>query len=298
MRLIALLPLLLLFSSCHLISPSPTAPPAPESATPLTDDAAPQPVALSPEAIERLNRFAFWLDAFLPIHQDDVALTAHGFTLSEGEVAAALARHQGDPATFRRKLDEELMLLRFLEKGHLPDSDLFLHDARVVIRSRLADLVLEALRARQPITSEELQAAYEARRSEFTQPERIRIRMIQVETREEAEEILLRLDEGTIDFRQAAQERSTHESRFEGGELDEFTPGTYNPEFEAVAIALEPGRRALHVSPSGVFIIEKISHAAPSVTPIEQVRPLLLEELEARRRSEIIQSVRTSLGAP
>ncbi|MCC5875874.1 MAG: peptidylprolyl isomerase, partial [Candidatus Sumerlaeia bacterium] len=133
-------------------------------------------------------------------------------------------------------------------------------------------------------------ALYEDRREEFAQPERVRVRIVLLEGLDEAEEVLQLLEEGA-DFRRLAQERSIHESRIEGGELEEFRRGTFNEDFEEAAFSLDPGELTLVTTGAGTFVMEKVSHVAASYTPFDQVRPLLVDELQTQRRELVLQQV-------
>lgn len=260
-------------------------------------------MALPQEIIDQLNRMDFWIRALLPESTDrDVYWESHGYSLSREEYDAALGDFLGEReptpelvSQFHEALEEQFLLLLFLEKGHLEDSERFLGKARVAFRRQMSELVIEKLLGDWEPSQEELHALYDSRRSEFSQPERIRVRIILVEGSEEAEEVLSLL-EGGSDFRQTAMERSIHESRVDGGELEEFQRGTFNEAFESLAFSLEPGERDKVTTGAGTFIIEKVSHIADSYTPFEQVRPLLLRELQDQRREAILFDIRRRIS--
>lgn len=256
-------------------------------------------VALDTETINRLNRMAFWINALVPEETDaEIVWEAHGHSLTRGEYERSLREFldgrepNGDLlAEYHRELETQVQLIRYLEMGHLNDSERLLDRARPALRERMAELVLETLLDDWEPSQSEIQALYDQRRDEFAQPERVRVRIVLLEGLDEAEEVLLLLEEGA-DFRRLAQERSIHESRSEGGELEEFRRGTFNEEFEEAAFSLEPGELALVTTGAGTFVMEKISHVAASYTPLDQVRPMLVEELQTRRREAILDQVR------
>lgn len=100
-----------------------------------------------------------------------------------------------------------------------------------LVITRLTDLLAEQA----AVGEEEVQAAYDA---QFALPE---VSHILVATEAEAQDALARLEAGE-DFAAVASEISIDPgSGVEGGALGALQPGAFVPEFEAAALALEPG---------------------------------------------------------
>lgn len=284
-------------------SRTPVHPPIADAPPPEREAASPRAVAFDRETVSRLNRMASWLILLQPDSAEAPVFEAHGLALSGEEYEAALELFlDGRPpspeeeAAFRARLEEKALLLRLFEEGGLSGEASFALRARQAIHEVLADQILETLAARDPIQPEEVQALYAERRdSDYALPARARVRIIQVETEEEAEELRALLEEEQAEFRTLAQDRSIHESRADGGELPEFTRGTYAEGFEDTVFGMEPGGLALHSGASGIFLIEKMTHIAASYVPLDQVRADLLGELERQRRAEILRKLRQEL---
>ncbi|MCC5874923.1 MAG: hypothetical protein JJU11_01765, partial [Candidatus Sumerlaeia bacterium] len=137
-------------------------------------------VALNPETIERLNRMAFWINALVPEETDaEIVWEAHGHSLTRGEYERTLGdfldgREQTPELVdeYHSKLETQVQLIRYLELGHLEDSDRLLERARPALRERMAELVLEPLMGDWEPSHSDLPALYEHRPQELAQPER------------------------------------------------------------------------------------------------------------------------------
>lgn len=120
----------------------------------------------------------------------------------------------------------------------------------------------------------------------------IRASHILLETKEEAEEILKKLNNGA-DFAELATEYSQDPgSKDNGGDLNFFGPGQMYQEFEDGAYALEVGEISEPIeSPAGWHIIKltDIEELEPFEEKKEEIRQiLLLEKVDIQRADEII----------
>jgi hypothetical protein len=247
---------------------------------------------------------AFWmrlLQAPDDGSEGPAAFEAHGFSVSWREYYVAFGQWANTPGRanaseedFRAHLDEELLLLRYLIDDLARRQPDFAPDSRGPLRTRLAELILDAALRENPVTPADVAAAYQARLAEFSRPEQVRVRIIRVATRDEADALMRALEAGA-DFAELAARHSLDEgSRTRGGELADFARGTYTPEFEQAAFDLNPGRRALANVRSGYIVIEKLAHIPPSVTPLEEVAPALRAELQRERRARFLADLRAA----
>lgn len=112
---------------------------------------------------------------------------------------------------------------------------------RSLIReNELINLLFESVEAEQSISDAELRTAYQARRDQFTVGEQVCARHILLETVDDAEAALARLEDGA-DFAELAAEISTGPSGPNGGDLGCFARGQMVGPFEDAAFAAEVG---------------------------------------------------------
>lgn len=178
----------------------------------------------------------------------DVLATVNGMEITEGDLAVAeselgqqFGKLQGDQK--RAALLSAVMELRLLaaaaEEQNLGDSDEF-ERRMAFLRERALHSAFIQTVVDEAISEEDMRALYEERIASAPTGEEVKTRHILVETKEEAEEIIARLDEGG-DFEALAKEHSSDGAASKGGDLGYITEGQTVPEFEEVAFSLEPG---------------------------------------------------------
>ncbi|QBF34094.1 peptidylprolyl isomerase [Thalassococcus sp. S3] len=145
-------------------------------------------------------------------------------------------------------------------------------------RSLVAAEVIEQVMG-QPISDEEVQAAYDEQYQSGPAGEEYNASHILVETEEEAIAIKTEID-GGADFAETAREKSTGPSGPNGGELGWFGPGRMVPDFEAAVIALEPGQVSDPVQTEFGWHVIKLNETRAVTAPeLEEVREQILMSL-------------------
>ena len=155
--------------------------------------------------------------------------------------------------------------------------------AQAAMREAIKDLA---------ITDEEAKKYYDENPKLFTQPERVRASHILVSGDENLAKVQAELKAGKS-FDVVAKEFSTDPgSAANGGDLGEFPKGVMVPEFEKAAFELkEPGDVSEPVkSKFGWHIIKLGGHIPESVTPFEQVKANIVEELKNQKTQELLQN--------
>jgi parvulin-like peptidyl-prolyl isomerase len=120
--------------------------------------------------------------------------------------------------------------------------------------------------------------------------EQVHVRHILVETEEEAQAVLARLEAGE-DFASLAKELSTDEATKEdGGDLGWFPRGVMVPEFEEAAFALQPGEISDIVQTSFGYHIILVEERDPD----RELEPYALEQRQASALNDWLEKQRQS----
>jgi peptidyl-prolyl cis-trans isomerase C len=158
----------------------------------------------------------------------------------------------------------------------------------LVQENELINLLFGAIEAEQEIGDDELRTAYEARRDQFAVGEQVCARHILLETVEDAEAALARLEQGE-DFAELAAELSTGPSGPNGGDLGCFGRGQMVGPFEEAAFAAEVGVPAGPVETQfGQHLILVSERQEAGELPFEQVADQLRSTLEAEATDRVI----------
>ena len=220
--------------------------------------------------------------------RDTVIATVNGVDITLGEMIVTRAQL---PSQYQQLPDDVLWegVLDQLVQQQLLAAQLGEPTAQIALllatqkRSLMAAEVIDRL-TNQAITDEALEAAYNARFANAAAEEEYSAAHILVDTREEAETVIARL-EGGADFAETAKEISTGPSGPNGGDLGWFGIGMMVPEFETAVIALEVGQISEPVQTQFgwhvIILNDKRQKEAPT---LDQVR----DELAAQIQQEAI----------
>lgn len=220
--------------------------------------------------------------------RDTVIATVNGVDITLGEMIVTRAQL---PSQYQQLPDDVLWegVLDQLVQQQLLAAQLGEPTAQIALllatqkRSLMAAEVIDRL-TNQAITDEALEAAYNARFANAAAEEEYSAAHILVDTREEAEAVVARLNDGA-DFAETAKEISTGPSGPNGGDLGWFGIGMMVPEFETAVIALEVGQISEPVQTQFgwhvIILNDKRQKEAPT---LDQVR----DELAAQIQQEAI----------
>ncbi|MEE9613829.1 MAG: peptidyl-prolyl cis-trans isomerase [Thermodesulfobacteriota bacterium] len=144
------------------------------------------------------------------------------------------------------------------------------------------------------ITEETARAYYDENISEYEVPEQVRVRMITVNTEEDAKEVKKRLRKEK--FAGLAEEVSVSPEARDGGDLGFFGKGDMPEEFEAAVFSLKPGRISKVVkSPYGYHIFKVEEKKKGRKLGFKDVKDDIMERLRLEEAGKEFDKWLTSL---
>ncbi|MFC4701870.1 SurA N-terminal domain-containing protein [Glaciecola siphonariae] len=170
------------------------------------------------------------------------------------------------------------------------------YDTEEQVKLAYVSLSVNDLLAQVEVNDEEVRALYEEQIALYETPEKRSVSHILIETqddadaaREQAQGILLELQNGA-DFAALAEEKSNDiVSAENGGELGEVNPGDYPEEFEQAVFALsEEGQLSDVVETEfGFHIIKLDEFTASTTTPFEELADTLKQDMLTNRATDL-----------
>ncbi|MEZ7891068.1 MAG: peptidylprolyl isomerase [Candidatus Wallbacteria bacterium] len=141
------------------------------------------------------------------------------------------------------------------------------------------------------VSDEEIKQYYEQHKSEYSTSEKVKVKIITVKTKAEAEKIHTEITKGGKDFSAAAREYSIDQTtKDSGGVLPEFTRGQVNKELETAAFSLPVGSvSSVFEAQLGFNIIQVTDKIPAKVSSLEEKRGSIKEILLAPKRTEVIE---------
>lgn len=169
-------------------------------------------------------------------------------------------------------------------------------DERLVVEGAVAEgLVAEGAEHRTALAAllkaaplgepsdDEVRRHYEAERSEYTLPERVRLAQVLVETRPRAEEALAELRRGA-DFADVAKRYSSDPNAADGGLQGPFAYSDLPETFAAKIFALQPGQTTEVLSADFGFHIFKVIERLPGrIVPLEEAARSIRNRLREQK---------------
>ncbi len=189
-------------------------------------------------------------------------------------------------------ISETALYAKALEEG-LDESKEMQNRLAAIRRSALAEAYLTR-ELEKRITDESLRARYDAMTADFEGEKEVNARHILVETEEEAQALVERLNDGA-DFATLAAEESTGPSGPNGGSLGWFTKDAMVAPFAEAAFAMEAGTVSEPVKTQfgwHVIKVEDIRTQAPP--PYEALAPQMRQQASQGMAQEIIAEIRAA----
>lgn len=252
----------------------------------------------------RLLPFAVALIAAAPAARaadDTVVATVNGLPVTEGELAAIKSELESafdkipddkkQAAALSALIEIRLMVEDAVKQGLDKKPDLARKIALLKDRALHAAYVEDQVAGK--VTEEEIRARYDKEIASAPPVNEVRASHILVDSKEKAEEIIKKLNEGA-DFAALAKENSKDGSAAEGGDLGFFGPGRMVPEFEKAAFALEVGAHTKEPVQSqfGWHVIKVTDKRQQVPPPYEQVKEQVKAAIITEKYFALVKSMR------
>jgi peptidyl-prolyl cis-trans isomerase C len=162
--------------------------------------------------------------------------------------------------------------------------------------SLISELFEKEILSKAKVSDEEIRDFFEKNKEEFTTTSHLRASHILVKTKDEANKILTRIEEGEK-FVDIAKEASIDKtSAKNGGDLGFFSKGQMVPEFENAASALEVGVISDPVkTPFGYHIIKVTDRKKGPVVEFDRVKDMITQKLSGEKQKEVFDNYITEL---
>jgi parvulin-like peptidyl-prolyl isomerase len=248
------------------------------------------PDAGTPEYVQLQNQAVDFLVQRIELAKEAESL---GIAVTDQQVTARVDElkdqfFSGDDA----KYQEELKALGLTEQ-----------DVRADVRAQLiAEQIFDQVTKDVTVTAEDVKSYYDDNTEQFEVPESREVAHILVETKKEAQDLYAQLQDGA-DFAALAKEHSTDTASAENGGKLTDERGSFVPEFEEVAFALDTGAVGEPVkSQFGWHIIKALEDTQPAeTTSFEDAKDSIEEQLLEERRNEAmstwVNQVRTKFAS-
>ncbi len=155
----------------------------------------------------------------------------------------------------------------------------------------ISDLLEKEIMSKSSVSEQDMKDYYEKNKADFVATSQIKASHILVKTKEDAQKILERLNNGEK-FEALAKEASIDRvSGKNGGELGYFSRGEMVPEFEKAAAMLNVGEVSKPVKTQfGYHIIKVTDKKTGPVVEFERVKDIIAQKLSGERQKEAFDS--------
>jgi peptidyl-prolyl cis-trans isomerase C len=141
------------------------------------------------------------------------------------------------------------------------------------------------------ITEEDIVSYYNDNSSDYMTPEIMRVSHILVQSPEDAEKILKKLEAGE-DFEKLAKAKSVDPTAQRGGDIGYFPRGQLMPKFEDACTNLDIGETSGVVNTKlGYHIIKLTDRRLPEQKPLDKVRENIRSRLRAIKRQTLLNNM-------
>lgn len=184
--------------------------------------------------------------------------------------------------TFRSEWEYNI----WLEKMRLDEDRLKQRiEKAVVVRSAFSQLVEEPAQLNEKV----LQEYYDKNLEAFRQGESVKLRIISTKSEQNAKAAAEALN-GGADFASVASRLSEDNFKDKGGDVGEIQRGKVYPKLEETAFAMQKGETSAPIFTENLWFLIKVEDKRPArIAPFTDVREKLKQDLEAKKRNELLE---------
>ena len=161
----------------------------------------------------------------------------------------------------------------------------------------IKDKIKETLSRSSLVTEEEIKNYYEQHKSEYTTQERAKVRIIVLNTEEEAQKIYEELTKNKKDFAELAMQHSKDiATKSKGGDMGFITRGQVNQSLENVAFGMGIGSVSnVFKTPAGYNIIQVTEKEPAKTASLDEKRAEISQILASPKENELYKEYMTEL---
>ncbi len=201
------------------------------------------------------------------------------------EIQTAYMGKEGRKKLLDEIIYQELFYIDALDKG-LDKTEEYEHHIKEFGKGVLRDMNIAQVTSQIEVTDDDIRDFYNKNGDALAVPE-IKVSHILVDTKEEAEEAIERINAGE-DFAKVAKDMSSCPSKSKGGDLGFFGKGRMVPEFEQAAFALKKGEMSGPVQTQfGFHVVLKTDEKGAKKPPFNDVKEQIRSTLTFQKQNEL-----------
>lgn len=204
---------------------------------------------------------------------------------------------QGKKQILEDLVNQELLYIEAKE-NNLDQDEEFKAELERVKENMLKQYAMNKVLTSVTLTEEEKEAFFEANKARFIKPDTASAKHILVDTEENANDILNKINAGEITFEAAATEHSSCPSKDAGGDLGTFERGQMVPEFDEAVFTMDKGSITGPVKTQFGYHLIKLENRNESTIPeydevAEEVGKTLLYQKQGEVYQEKLNEVKS-----
>jgi peptidyl-prolyl cis-trans isomerase C len=221
--------------------------------------------------------------------ENKVLASVNGNNITEQDLEVAMTRFPKENQDYFRSeqgktqlLDQMIsfeLIYNYAKQADLENDEEYKNQLEIMKKDLLIQAGVKKVLDTVAVNDDDVKSYYDNNKDMFKSEETVNAKHILVESKEKAEEVLEKINNG-ISFEDAALEFSSCPSSNQGGSLGEFGRGRMVPEFENAAFELAVGEVSGPVQTQfGYHIIKVEGKTEPSMREYDEVKAMIASNL-------------------